>query len=354
MFKLKSNKNENHLSDIEKKFNHKSAPKTIRLLLAELIHSFIEYTSELTYFSINAFQTSSLKRVQTITLTRFDNYCVPHTCAFYYSLNREYEEFIERMKKLCKRTQNTFLDIRSARIHYPESKMFNIPDTYRLLNILKCNIERLRNLKQIHQDLGHDLLLPNDQLFLSLDLLVTNFQLILCELDNQVRFRDVMILQTFVKDIFLQLRVVLTWLYPAIKMAAYRIGDPNKQFAVKRCKNIEKFIDKTFPLNNNNNSIIKTTDDRSQSVLQNNSSEQELNNVNDIKQNSVSYVKYNTSLLFIKRSCILNKSEEVSRANLLLDNDKIWYKEKINEIQQKLDMHSVRIFIYFSYKCKNK
>ncbi|CAF4411760.1 unnamed protein product, partial [Adineta steineri] len=106
-----------------------------------------------------------------------------------------------------------------------------------------------------------------------------------------VRFRDVMILQTFVKDIFLQFRVVLTWLYPAIRMAAYRIGDPNKQFAVKRCKNIEKFIDKTVPLNNNNNSIIKTTDDRSQSVLQNNSSEQELNNVNEIKQNSVSYIK---------------------------------------------------------------
>ncbi|CAF0806698.1 unnamed protein product [Adineta steineri] len=177
------------------------------------------------------------------------------------------------MKKLCKRTQNTFLDIRSARIHYPESKMFNIPDTYRLLNILKCNIERLRDLKQIHQDLGHDLLLPNDQLFLSLDLLVTNFQLILCELDNQVRFRDVMILQTFVKDIFLQFRIVLTWLYPAIKMAAYRIGDPNKQFAVRRCKNIKKFIDKTFPSNNNNNNSI----------------EQELNN--EIKQNAVSYIK---------------------------------------------------------------
>ncbi|CAF1216588.1 unnamed protein product [Adineta ricciae] len=224
----------------EEKLKKKSAPKTVRLLLAQLINSFIEYTSELTYFAINAFQTSSLKRVQTTTLTRFDHYCVPRVCALYYSLDREFEEFVLRMKKLCKRTQNTFLDIRSARIHYPQSGMFNIPDTHRSLNIFKCNIERLRDLKKIHQDLGHNLLLPNDQLFLSLDLLVTNFQLILCELDNQVRFKDAIVLQTFVNDIFLQCRVVLTWLYPAIKMAAYRFGDPNKQFAIKRCDNVEK------------------------------------------------------------------------------------------------------------------
>ena len=135
------------------KHSQKSAPTTVRLLLAQLINSFIEYTSELTYFSINAFQTSSLKRVQTTTLTRFDRYCVPRVCAFYYSLDREFEEFVLRMKKLCKRTQNTFLDIRSARIHYPQSSMFNIPDTHRSLDVLKCNIERLRDLKQIHQDL---------------------------------------------------------------------------------------------------------------------------------------------------------------------------------------------------------
>lgn len=36
---------------------------------------------------------------------------------------------------------------------------------------------------------GHDLLLPSDQLFLGLDLLVTNFQLLLCELDHQVNHR---------------------------------------------------------------------------------------------------------------------------------------------------------------------
>lgn len=133
--------------------NQKSAPKTVRLLLAQLINSFIEYTSELTYFAINAFQTSSLKRVQTNTLTRFDRYCVPRVCAFYYSLDREFEEFVLRMKKLCRRTQNAFLDIRSARIHYPQSSMFNIPDTHRSLDVLKCNVERLRDLKQIHLDL---------------------------------------------------------------------------------------------------------------------------------------------------------------------------------------------------------
>jgi hypothetical protein len=148
-----SNRNPNYSSETEKNIDNKSAPKTIRLLLAQLINSFIEYTSELTYFCINAFQTSSLRRVQTTTLTRFDNYCIPRICTLYYSLDREFDEFIQRMKKLCKRTQNTFLDIRSARIHYPQSSMDNIQDTHRSLNILKCNIERLRDLKQIHQDL---------------------------------------------------------------------------------------------------------------------------------------------------------------------------------------------------------
>lgn len=133
--------------------SYKSAPKTTRLLLADLIQSCLIYSSELTYFSINAFQTSSLKRVQTATLTRFDRYCVPPVCAFYYSLDREYEEFIQRMKKLCKRTQTTFLDIRSARIHYAQSSMYNTPETHRSLATFQCNIERLRDLKQIHQDL---------------------------------------------------------------------------------------------------------------------------------------------------------------------------------------------------------
>jgi hypothetical protein len=149
---LRSNINSNYRIETEKNDNHKSAPKTTRLLLAQLINSFIEYISELTYFSINAFQMSSLKRVQISTLTRFDNYCIPRICTFSYSLNREFDEFIQRMKKLCKRTQNIFLDIRSARIHYPQSSMYNVQDTHRSLNILKCNIERLRDLKKIHQD----------------------------------------------------------------------------------------------------------------------------------------------------------------------------------------------------------
>ena len=152
------NLNNNHTSNTER-MNHldqrtdKSAPVSTRRLLAELINSAIEYTSELTYFSINAFQSSSLKRVQTSTLTRFDSYCIPRVCGFYYSLDREYDEFTRRMKKLCRRTQNTFLDIRSARIHFADSSMSNIPETHRSLAVFKCNIERLRDLKEIHLDL---------------------------------------------------------------------------------------------------------------------------------------------------------------------------------------------------------
>ena len=53
-------------------------------------------------------------------------------------------------------------------------------------------------------------------------------------------------------------------------MAAYRIGDPNKQFAVKRCEDIEKSINniseldsvtkQDFPINPS--SAIRTTQDR--------------------------------------------------------------------------------------------
>ncbi len=86
------------------------------------------------------------------TLTCFDNYYIPRICAFHYSLDREFEKFIQWMKKWCKRTQNTFLDIHSARIHYPQSSMVNTQDTHCVLNVLQCNIERLRCLKQIHQD----------------------------------------------------------------------------------------------------------------------------------------------------------------------------------------------------------
>ena len=36
-------------------------------------------------------------------------------------------------------------------------------------------------------------------------------------------------------DIFLQYRVALTWIYPAVKYAAYRPGDPNIQQEIKKC-----------------------------------------------------------------------------------------------------------------------
>ena len=140
-------------NDIENNSKGKSAPKTTRLLLAELVQSYLVYSSELTYFAINTFQITSLRRVQTSTFKRLQGFCVPRVCAFHYSLDREYDEFVQQMKKLCQRTRTTFLDIRSARIHFPRSSMSNLPETARSLNVFQCNIERLRDLKQIHQDL---------------------------------------------------------------------------------------------------------------------------------------------------------------------------------------------------------
>src|ERR1700722_17095832 len=98
-------------------YGYKSAPKSTSLMLAQFMNNIIEYTSELTYFAINAFQTSSLRRIQVTTLARFQNYCVPRVCALYYNLDTEFDEFVRRMRQLCKRAQNTFLDIRAARIH---------------------------------------------------------------------------------------------------------------------------------------------------------------------------------------------------------------------------------------------
>ncbi len=36
-------------------------------------------------------------------------------------------------------------------------------------------------------------------------------------------------------DIFLQYRIALTWIYSAVKQAAYRPGDPNIQQEIKKC-----------------------------------------------------------------------------------------------------------------------
>ena len=82
--------------------------------------------------------------------------------------------------------KRTFLDIRVARIHYTNGRMMSLPITRRSIEILKCNINRLRDLKEIHQEIGYDLLLPNDQLYLALDLLVTDFEILNCELDAEV------------------------------------------------------------------------------------------------------------------------------------------------------------------------
>jgi hypothetical protein len=64
--------------------------------------------------------------------------------------------------------------------------MMSLPVIHRSIDIFKCNINRLRDLKEIHQNIGYDLLLPNDQLYLALDLLVTDFELLNCELDAEV------------------------------------------------------------------------------------------------------------------------------------------------------------------------
>jgi len=82
--------------------------------------------------------------------------------------------------------KRTFLDLRVARIHYSDGRMMSLPVIRRSIDIFKCNINRLRDLKEIHQNIGYDLLLPNDQLYLALDLLLTDFELLNCELDAEV------------------------------------------------------------------------------------------------------------------------------------------------------------------------
>jgi hypothetical protein len=43
-------------------------PKLVQTQFAQFLNNLLEYSSELTYFAINAFQTSSLRRVQINTL----------------------------------------------------------------------------------------------------------------------------------------------------------------------------------------------------------------------------------------------------------------------------------------------
>lgn len=63
----------NNAIDIDRKLIKKSehirhVPKLVQVQFAQYLNNLLEYSSELTYFAINAFQTSSLRRVQINTL----------------------------------------------------------------------------------------------------------------------------------------------------------------------------------------------------------------------------------------------------------------------------------------------
>ena len=45
-------------------------PKLVQIQFAQFLNNLLEYANELTYFAINAFQTSSLRRVQINTLVK--------------------------------------------------------------------------------------------------------------------------------------------------------------------------------------------------------------------------------------------------------------------------------------------
>ena len=86
--------------------------------------------------------------------------------------------------------KRTLLDMRVARIQLYDERMMSSPATSRAIETLKCNIDRLRDLKEIHHDVGYDLLVPDEQLYLALDLLVTDLSLLHCELEAEVRNRS--------------------------------------------------------------------------------------------------------------------------------------------------------------------
>jgi hypothetical protein len=68
--------NNNVIDKSSKKFNHdgkiivQHIPKLVQIQFAQFLNDLLEYASELTYFAINAFQTSSLRRVQINTLVK--------------------------------------------------------------------------------------------------------------------------------------------------------------------------------------------------------------------------------------------------------------------------------------------
>jgi len=55
--------------DREEKFSQ-YVPKLVQIQFAQFLNHLLEYSSELTYFTINAFQTSSLRRIQINTLVK--------------------------------------------------------------------------------------------------------------------------------------------------------------------------------------------------------------------------------------------------------------------------------------------
>lgn len=70
---LPTSKNNNAIPQVEKKLDGENktsqhVPKLVQIQFAQFLNTLLEYASELTYFSINAFQTSSLRRVQINTL----------------------------------------------------------------------------------------------------------------------------------------------------------------------------------------------------------------------------------------------------------------------------------------------
>jgi hypothetical protein len=68
--------NNNAVEKQSKKLNHERKilsqhiPKLVQIQFAQFLNDLLEYASELTYFAINAFQTSSLRRVQINTLVK--------------------------------------------------------------------------------------------------------------------------------------------------------------------------------------------------------------------------------------------------------------------------------------------
>jgi len=60
-----------HNKQLRKLAHTQTVPKLLQIQFAQFLNNLLEYSSELTYFAINAFQTSSLRRVQINTLVKY-------------------------------------------------------------------------------------------------------------------------------------------------------------------------------------------------------------------------------------------------------------------------------------------